>query len=129
MAKPALQRKVVTRVASRLPDSAVCRPAERHFYRRQHQDCLAKARSAISGQALSAVAGGSDPSAAARRLTPAEEKKLLHPLLRLRQACCHPQVWLSLFTCMLVTLHLLRAASQWLWQACCCLQVHCLLQL
>ena len=30
--------------------------------------------------------------AAARRLTPREEKQLLLPLLRLRQACCHPQV-------------------------------------
>lgn len=30
--------------------------------------------------------------AAARRLTPREEKRLLLPLLRLRQACCHPQV-------------------------------------
>jgi len=29
--------------------------------------------------------------AAARRLTPREEKRLLVPLLRLRQACCHPQ--------------------------------------
>lgn len=29
---------------------------------------------------------------AARELTPQEQKKLLLPLLRLRQACCHPQV-------------------------------------
>ena len=27
-----------------------------------------------------------------RPLTDREEQKLLHPLLRLRQACCHPQV-------------------------------------
>ncbi len=27
-----------------------------------------------------------------RQLTVREEKKLLAPLLRLRQACCHPQV-------------------------------------
>ncbi|KAK9861981.1 hypothetical protein WJX84_009317 [Apatococcus fuscideae] len=59
---------------------------ERHFYTRQHQACAAKARQVL-GQVL---AGGA--SAPARRLTANEEKRLLLPLLRLRQACCHPQV-------------------------------------
>ena len=35
---------------------------------------------------------GNLQDAVARRLTPREEKQLLLPLLRLRQACCHPQV-------------------------------------
>ncbi|KAK9841676.1 hypothetical protein WJX74_009916 [Apatococcus lobatus] len=56
---------------------------ERHFYTRQHQACAAKARQVL-GQVLA--------SAPSRRLTPHEEKRLLLPLLRLRQACCHPQV-------------------------------------
>ena len=100
------------------------------------QDCVAKARAALSPQLLSAATAaaaahsgieiveadagaaagppGSLPAAAAaaaaagaaspagrpcaaagfedRALTRKEEASLLHPLLRLRQACCHPQV-------------------------------------
>ena len=112
---------------------------ERHFYRRQHQDCVDRARAALSPQLLAAAAaaaaaqdgvveevveaepateaaaagGGSggatgggggaqgvppqQPAAAGqpafedRALSRREEASLLHPLLRLRQACCHPQ--------------------------------------
>ncbi len=39
-----------------------------------------------------ALAAGEDTPEGARRLTKKEEKSILHPLLRLRQACCHPQV-------------------------------------
>ena len=62
---------------------------ERHFYSRQHAECSLRASSTISSQLLSQAAQG---LAGQRRLTTAEEKKLLFPLLRLRQACCHPQV-------------------------------------
>ena len=62
---------------------------ERHFYTRQHAECSNRAKSAISAEVLSQAAQG---LAEERRLTAAEEKKLLFPLLRLRQACCHPQV-------------------------------------
>ncbi|DBA99603.1 TPA: hypothetical protein ACH3X3_012177 [Trebouxia sp. C0006] len=62
---------------------------ERHFYSRQHAECSLRASSTISSQLLSQAAQG---LAGQRRLTAAEEKKLLFPLLRLRQACCHPQV-------------------------------------
>jgi len=68
---------------------------ERHFYSRQHAECSLRASSTISSQLLSQAAQG---LAGQRRLTAAEEKKLLFPLLRLRQACCHPQVGCSLFT-------------------------------
>lgn len=64
---------------------------ERHFYSRQHAECSMRASSTISGQLLAQAARGIGV-AGGRRLTPAEEKKLLFPLLRLRQACCHPQV-------------------------------------
>lgn len=64
---------------------------ERHFYRRQHAECSSRASSTLPPQLLSQAAQGL-AGVGRRRLTPAEEKKLLFPLLRLRQACCHPQV-------------------------------------
>ena len=67
---------------------------EQHFYSRQHAECSLRASSTISSQLLSQAADG---LAGQRRLTAAEEKKLLFPLLRLRQACCHPQVCFCLF--------------------------------
>lgn len=60
-----------------------------------------------AAEALAAGAAGQQRQAAAagqrvavafedRALTRKEEASLLHPLLRLRQACCHPQVgWLE----------------------------------
>lgn len=58
-------------------------PVERHFYHRQHevccQDALAKLRK-ISDWTLKL-------SSLDRRTV----TSILYPLLRLRQACCHPQ--------------------------------------
>lgn len=64
---------------------------ERHFYSRQHAECTSRASSTLPSQLLSQAAQGL-AGVGRRRLTAAEEKKLLFPLLRLRQACCHPQV-------------------------------------
>ncbi|EIE26712.1 hypothetical protein COCSUDRAFT_59229 [Coccomyxa subellipsoidea C-169] len=72
---------------------------ERHFYMRQHQantllhaDCASKARAVLPAELLAALEAGRAGDEAFRRLTRAEEKSLLGNLLRLRQACCHPQV-------------------------------------
>lgn len=56
------------------------------------QDCVNDARSLLTARALSATAAGQAAAVGDRRLTRREEQKLLAPLLRLRQACCHPQV-------------------------------------
>ncbi|XP_024025293.1 E3 ubiquitin-protein ligase SHPRH isoform X2 [Morus notabilis] len=72
-------------------------PVEEHFYQRQHETCASFAREVIeslkddilkrkvSGCAVSDAS--SDPF-----ITHAEAGKLLNTLLKLRQACCHPQV-------------------------------------
>ncbi|GBF99704.1 hypothetical protein Rsub_12416 [Raphidocelis subcapitata] len=81
---------------------------ERHWYQRAHAECAANARRALPERALALAsaedaarrASGAGGSAAPpapdplldRPLTHSEQKKLLLPLLRLRQACCHPQV-------------------------------------
>jgi len=91
---------------------------ERHFYSRQHKECVGQARVALSASTLAAAQraaasvlldttqgelGGEDDGQGGgvagisttfedRFLTQKEEHKVLHPLLRLRQACVHPQV-------------------------------------
>jgi hypothetical protein len=82
-------------------------PVERHWYQRAHAECAANARRALPERAL-ALASAEDAARRAssagvgaapppsdplldRPLTHGEQKKLLLPLLRLRQACCHPQ--------------------------------------
>jgi E3 ubiquitin-protein ligase SHPRH len=91
-------------------------PIEAHFYRQQHERCAVKAREIIaeyrkhtgrisSEEALSHVSGLRNKSSEKpsiqnelyidfedRPLTHKEAAKLLNHLLRLRQACCHPQV-------------------------------------
>ena len=55
----------------------------------------AEAGAADTAEAAHMAAGAAGAAAVAfedRALTRKEEASLLHPLLRLRQACCHPQV-------------------------------------
>uniref|UniRef100_A0A803NY48 E3 ubiquitin-protein ligase SHPRH n=1 Tax=Cannabis sativa TaxID=3483 RepID=A0A803NY48_CANSA len=69
-------------------------PIEEHFYQRQHETCAIVAQEVIASlkdeilkRNVSASDGSSDPF-----ITHAEAGKLLNTLLKLRQACCHPQV-------------------------------------
>ena len=57
-------------------------PIEAHFYRRQHERCSNKAMEAMEESVAEED----------RVLSYTEAAKILHPLLSLRQACCHPQV-------------------------------------
>lgn len=60
------------------------------------QSCAAEARDVLSADLRAAIdaeqRGAPGGGAAQRRLTRDEERQLLPRLLRLRQACCHPQV-------------------------------------
>lgn len=70
-------------------------PIEAHFYHRQHESCVTRAREVIKSikddinkrNSLSGFDALHEPFLAHR-----EAAKLLHSLLKLRQACCHPQV-------------------------------------
>ncbi|KAM1069775.1 hypothetical protein ACFX13_001692 [Malus domestica] len=72
-------------------------PIEEHFYQRQHETCVSYAREVIDNlkddirkrevRGCLASNDSSDPL-----ITHAEAGKLLNTLLKLRQACCHPQV-------------------------------------
>lgn len=72
-------------------------PIEERFYQRQHETCMDYARELIESfrdDILKRKITGSVPSDAASDLflTHVEAAKLLNTLLKLRQACCHPQV-------------------------------------
>ncbi|KAH1262852.1 E3 ubiquitin-protein ligase SHPRH [Glycine max] len=72
-------------------------PVEEHFYQRQHETCVRDAHEVIEslrsdilnrkGPDSVSLNGSSDPL-----ITHTEAGKLLNALLKLRQACCHPQV-------------------------------------
>lgn len=72
-------------------------PIEEHFYQRQHETCVSYAREVIESfkhdilkrkvQGCVSSDTPSDPF-----ITHVEAAKLLNSLLKLRQACCHPQV-------------------------------------
>ena len=70
--------------------SSILEPA--HADTAPMQGCAAAVTRVISKELQKALAAGEDTPEGARRLTKKEEKSILHPLLRLRQACCHPQV-------------------------------------
>lgn len=80
---------------------------ERHFYSRQHQECVGTVTTTLGAEVLekasasaAAILANKSSSIAEqpsswienRSLTDREERKLLHPLLKLRQACVHPQI-------------------------------------
>ncbi|KAI3800036.1 hypothetical protein L1987_35343 [Smallanthus sonchifolius] len=68
-------------------------PVEEHFYQRQHETCLTYAREVIQSfknNISEEQSAGNDSSDSV--LTHVEAAKLLNSLLKLRQACCHPQV-------------------------------------
>ncbi|KAJ0466042.1 putative DNA helicase transcription factor C2H2 family [Helianthus annuus] len=68
-------------------------PIEEHFYQRQHETCLTYAREVIQSSKRNVSedqTAGVDSCDAV--LTHVEAAKLLNSLLKLRQACCHPQV-------------------------------------
>ncbi|KAK9793457.1 hypothetical protein WJX73_010752 [Symbiochloris irregularis] len=86
-------------------------PIERHFYARQHQECVAAAQKTLPTALLSAAAQsaaqatlrqseeqemvvleGARGAELDRQLKSDEAKRVWLPLLRLRQACCHPQI-------------------------------------
>ncbi|KAL9315887.1 hypothetical protein ACSQ67_016888 [Phaseolus vulgaris] len=72
-------------------------PVEEHFYQRQHETCVRDAHEVIEslrndilnrqGPDSISLQSSSDPL-----ITHTEAGKLLNALLKLRQACCHPQV-------------------------------------
>ncbi|KAL8247869.1 hypothetical protein R6Q59_009085 [Mikania micrantha] len=68
-------------------------PIEEHFYQRQHETCLIYAKEVIqsfNSNISEEQTAGYDSSDSV--LTHVEAAKLLNSLLKLRQACCHPQV-------------------------------------
>ncbi|GFY84449.1 RING-finger, DEAD-like helicase, PHD and SNF2 domain-containing protein [Actinidia rufa] len=72
-------------------------PIEEHFYQRQHETCVDYAREVIESfkdDIFKRTTTGSMSSDAASDpfITHVEAAKLLNSLLKLRQACCHPQV-------------------------------------
>ncbi|KAH9702946.1 RING-finger DEAD-like helicase PHD and SNF2 domain-containing protein [Citrus sinensis] len=72
-------------------------PIEEHFYQSQHEKCVGYAREVIQrlkDDILKRNVPGHASSDALDNpiITHAEAAKLLYSLLKLRQACCHPQV-------------------------------------
>ncbi|KAF8063114.1 hypothetical protein N665_1184s0003 [Sinapis alba] len=64
---------------------------EEHFYSRQHETCVSYAREVIETLKRDILKRG-HTSSDNPLITHAEAAKLLNSLLKLRQACCHPQV-------------------------------------
>ncbi|XP_057442384.1 uncharacterized protein LOC130734094 isoform X2 [Lotus japonicus] len=72
-------------------------PVEEHFYQRQHETCVRDAHEVIESlrnDILNRKVPGSESlnDSSDPLITHTEAGKLLNALLKLRQACCHPQV-------------------------------------
>ncbi|GAB4832074.1 hypothetical protein Ancab_006094 [Ancistrocladus abbreviatus] len=72
-------------------------PVEEHFYQRQHETCVNDALEVLESfkddNLKRDVSGSSSHDTSSDTyITHAEAAKLLNSLLKLRQACCHPQV-------------------------------------
>lgn len=72
-------------------------PIEEHFYQRQHETCVNDAHEVVrnlkDGVMKRKVQGPKASDVLSERfITPLEAAKLFNSLLKLRQACCHPQV-------------------------------------
>ncbi|CAH9090614.1 unnamed protein product [Cuscuta epithymum] len=72
-------------------------PIEKHFYQRQHETCVNDARVLIEDfkNNMKKKLQGTEPPAdtlCGVAITNMEAAKLFNSLLKLRQACCHPQV-------------------------------------
>ncbi|XP_021866581.1 uncharacterized protein [Spinacia oleracea] len=68
---------------------------EEHFYQRQHETCVHFAREVLErfkSDILNRNCSASSSSVSDPFITHLEATKLLNSLLKLRQACCHPQV-------------------------------------
>ncbi|CAI0457309.1 unnamed protein product [Linum tenue] len=70
---------------------------EEHFYQRQHETCVSYAREVIDSLKADIVKSEASDGISSNSLTNpfithTEAAKLLNSLLKLRQACCHPQV-------------------------------------
>ncbi|KAL3521327.1 hypothetical protein ACH5RR_019476 [Cinchona calisaya] len=72
-------------------------PIEEHFYQRQHETCVKDAHEVIrnlKNDVIQRKTPGSEPSdvLSDEFITHVEAAKMFNSLLKLRQACCHPQV-------------------------------------
>ncbi|XP_051143623.1 uncharacterized protein LOC127260028 isoform X2 [Andrographis paniculata] len=72
-------------------------PIEQHFYQRQHETCVDDAREVIKNfkdniQRKDAADSKISDTSFEPYITNVEAAKLFNSLLKLRQACCHPQV-------------------------------------
>ncbi|KAK4433468.1 E3 ubiquitin-protein ligase SHPRH, partial [Sesamum alatum] len=72
-------------------------PIEEHFYQRQHETCVDDAREVIESfkddvSKKQAADSMSSDTSSGPYITNMEAAKLFNSLLKLRQACCHPQV-------------------------------------
>lgn len=65
---------------------------EEHFYQKQHETCVTYAHQIISSCKNDIHQRKSSDTSCSDSLSRTEVEKLLFPLLKLRQACCHPQV-------------------------------------